>query len=115
MTRHSLPTRKLSDHPDLDQIKRQARPEVSGSGLHIAVVERAPELVRVLMQHGANARVGVYPHRDATSPLAIATERGYHDIVAIIREEERHRQDWTPLLLAARTLNLSFGMLITWG
>jgi hypothetical protein len=72
---------------DLPQIRvmLQARPELSGSGLHVAVVERAPELVRVLMQHGADARVGVYPHRDATSPLTIATERGYDEIVTIIR------------------------------
>jgi hypothetical protein len=45
------------------------------------------------MQHGANARVGLYPHRDATSPLTIATDRGYDEIVSIIREEERHRQE----------------------
>jgi hypothetical protein len=55
---------------DLAQVRAmlQARPELSGSRLHIAVVERVPEIVRVLMQHGANARVGIYPHRDATSP-----------------------------------------------
>ena len=101
------------------------------------------------MQHGANARTGIYPHRDATSPLTIASERGYAEIVAIIREEEQRRQqaksgvatsaeelfeairagneehaialvesdpaliharhpvfDWTPLVLAAQTLNL---------
>jgi ankyrin repeat protein len=141
---------------DLPQIRAmlQARPELSGSGLHVAVVERAPELVRELMQHGANARTGIYPHRDATSALTIATERGYAEIVTIIREEERNRQqaksgvaapadelfeaiqsgnderarallksdptlirarqavfDWTPLLLAAHTLNLR---LVTW-
>jgi ankyrin repeat protein len=122
--------------------------------LHVAVLDRAPELVRLLMQHGANARVGVYPHRDATSPLTIATERGYDDIVAIIREEEQRRQqatsgvaaptdellkairsgnderalalleshpalararhpafDWTPLNLAAQTLN---ARLVAW-
>jgi hypothetical protein len=79
---------------DLPQIRAmlQARPELSGSGLHVAVVERAPELVRELMQHGANARTGIYPHRDATSALTIATERGYAEIVTIIREEERNRQ-----------------------
>ena len=41
------------------------------------------------MQHGADARKGIYPHRDATSPLTMATERGYAGIVAIIRDEER--------------------------
>lgn len=237
MTRHSLPTRKLADRPDLEQLKRQAkelleafragaseavaevtahyrnaetatfalhdaqlvmaraygfeswpklkayvegatdkrlvaavrardlpqvrtllqaRPELSGrsGALHVAVLDRAPELVRVLMEHGANARVGIYPHRDATSPLTIATERGYDELVAIIREEEQRRQraksgvsapmdelleairsgnderalalmesdpavvrtrhpafDWTPLHLAAQTLN---ARLVAW-
>lgn len=60
--------------------------------LHAAVLARAPALVRILMAHGANARVGVYPHRDATSPFTIAMERGYDDVVAVIREQEdRHR------------------------
>jgi ankyrin repeat protein len=81
---------------DLEQVRAmlQARPELSGrsGALHVAVLERAPELVRVLMQHGASAHVGIYPHRDATSSLTIATERGYDEIVAIIREQEQRRQ-----------------------
>lgn len=61
--------------------------------LHAAVLAGEPALVRILMEHGANARVGVYPHLDATSPFTIASERGYDDVVAVIREqEERHRQ-----------------------
>lgn len=81
---------------DLPQVRAmlEARPELSGrsGALHAAVLDRLPELVRLLMQHGANARVGIYPHRDATSPLTIATERGYDEIVAIIRDEEQRRQ-----------------------
>jgi ankyrin repeat protein len=59
--------------------------------LHHAVLNRSPEIVRLLMEHGANAREGVYPHRDATSALAIAVERGYDHIVAIMQEVERQR------------------------
>jgi ankyrin repeat protein len=72
-----------------------ARPELAArsNALHVAVTNRAPDLVRVLMAHGANARVGIYPHREATSPLTVAIERGYDDIVAIIRDEETRRQD----------------------
>ncbi|HEY7192035.1 MAG TPA: ankyrin repeat domain-containing protein [Vicinamibacterales bacterium] len=72
----------------------QSRPELAArsNALHIAVVNRAADLVRLLMEHGANARVGIYPHRDATSPLTVAIERGYDDIAAIIREEETRRQ-----------------------
>ena len=57
--------------------------------LHHAVLHQQPEIVRLLMQHGADARKGIYPHRDATSPLTMATERGYAGIVAIIRDEDR--------------------------
>jgi ankyrin repeat protein len=59
--------------------------------LHYAVLHRAPEMVRLLMQYGADARQGIYPHRDATSALTLATERGYDEIVAIIREQEQRR------------------------
>jgi ankyrin repeat protein len=61
--------------------------------LHFAVLERSPEMTRLLMERGADARKGVYPHRDATSALTLATERGYDEIVAIILEEERRRRD----------------------
>jgi len=64
--------------------------------LHYAVLDRAPEMVRVLMAHGADARKGIYPHRDATSALAIATDRGYVEIVTIIEEEEQRRSATTP-------------------
>jgi ankyrin repeat protein len=59
--------------------------------LHYAVLHRAPQMVRLLMEYGADARKGIYPHRDATSALTLATERGYDEIVAIIREAEQRR------------------------
>jgi ankyrin repeat protein len=59
--------------------------------LHHAVLEGRPEMVRLLMQHGANPHEGIWPHRVATSPLTLATERGLTEIVAIIRAEERRR------------------------
>jgi ankyrin repeat protein len=52
-------------------------------------------MVRLLMEHGADARRGIYPHRDATDPLTIATERGYAEIVAIIEEHEQRRRATT--------------------
>jgi ankyrin repeat protein len=61
--------------------------------LHYAVMDRAPDMVRLLMEHGADARKGVYPHRDATSALTLADERSYDEIVAIIHEEEQHRRE----------------------
>lgn len=87
---------------DLDEVRRliAARPELVGmdlSGgderraLHFAVSRRDVRMVRLLMEAGADARQGVFPHRDATSPLAIARDRGYEEIVAAIEEEERAR------------------------
>src|SRR5262245_11692192 len=77
----------------------QVRPELASTwtdnyqALHYAVFNRSPEMVRLLMQHGADARQGVYPHNEATNPLTIAIERGYDEIAAIIRDEERRRRE----------------------
>ena len=179
MARRSLPTRKLADRPDLDQLRRQAkelleafraredeavtevtahyrgadaatfalhdaqlvlaraygfeswprlkahvegvtvkrlaeavraddlasvramltaRPELAARSvenyqvLHFAVFNRLPDMVRLLMRNGANAREGVYPYRDSTGALTLAAERGYDEIVAIIHEEEQRRR-----------------------
>lgn len=59
--------------------------------IHYAVMERLPEMVRLLMRHGANAREGIHPHRDATTAWTIARERGYDEIVATIEDEEQRR------------------------
>jgi ankyrin repeat protein len=64
--------------------------------LHHAVLMRAPEMVRLLMSYGADAHVGIYPHRVPTTAHAIATERGYDEIVAIIREAEEYRPGRRP-------------------
>jgi ankyrin repeat protein len=61
--------------------------------LHHAVLNRSPEMVRLLMEHGAEARHGVYPHRDATTAMSIAKDRGYDEIVAIIEDAEQRRRD----------------------
>ena len=61
--------------------------------LHYAVLRRDAAMVRMLMEAGADARKGIYPHRDATTALVLARERGYADIVAIIEEEEQRRRE----------------------
>lgn len=61
--------------------------------LHFAVLRRDVPMVKLLMEAGADARKGVYPHRDATSALAIARDRGYDEIVALVEEEERLRRE----------------------
>jgi ankyrin repeat protein len=59
--------------------------------LHHAVLRRQPEIVRFLMQHGADPRKGIWPHRGATTALTLAIERGFDEIVRIIEEEEQRR------------------------
>lgn len=95
---------------DVDQVRAilRVRPELvnreapSSHGhmaLHYAVLERMPEMVRTLMRFGADPHVttaGIYALRDAATPLAIAVERGYDEIAAIIREGEQRRQAGRP-------------------
>jgi len=61
--------------------------------VHHAVLRRDVAMVRLLMAAGADARKGIFPHRDATTAINLAQERGYDDIVAVIEEEERHRRE----------------------
>jgi ankyrin repeat protein len=62
--------------------------------LHAAVLNRDAEMTRALMELGSDARKGIWPHRSATTAHAIARDRGYDEIVAIIeQEEERRRQE----------------------
>lgn len=79
-----------------------ARPELIGMdmaandehrALHYAVLRRDVPMVRLLMEAGADARKGIFPHRDATSAFAIARDRDYHDVAAAIEEEERLRRE----------------------
>lgn len=79
-----------------------SRPELIGMdmaendehrALHYAVLRRNVPMVRLLMEAGADARKGIYPHRDATSALALAMDREYHDVIAVIEEEERFRRE----------------------
>ena len=71
-----------------------ARTSVDNMGvLHHAVLGRHSEMVRLLMQHGAHAREGVYPHREATTAHALASQRGYDEIVKIIEDEEQKWRD----------------------
>jgi ankyrin repeat protein len=79
----------------------RSRPELVNMGvgqgehraIHYAVLLRSPEITRLLMQHGADARAGIHPHRDATSAFTLASDRGYDEIVAMIREEEQRRRE----------------------
>jgi ankyrin repeat protein len=81
----------LHARPDL--IGRDLSESNEHRALHFAVLRQDTAMVRLLMEAGADARKGIFPHRDATSALAIARERGYREIVAVIEEEERLRRE----------------------
>jgi len=99
--------KSLTDAVRADDITRvramiEARPELVNTdmaendehrAIHYAVLARSPQMVRLLMEHGADARKGIYPRREATSALNLAAERGYEEIVSIIREEEQRRRE----------------------
>ena len=91
---------------DLEQVRAilQVRPDLVNMDtrdnehrvLHYAVYNRSPEMVRLLMQYGADAHKGIWPIREETTPFTFAVERGYAEIADIIREQERHREQATP-------------------
>lgn len=89
----------LTVRPEL--VNREAPSSQGRTALHYAVLERMPQMVRTLMQFGADPHVGtagIYALRDSASPLGIAQDRGYDEIAAIIRENEQERN--TPALSA---------------
>ncbi|MGC4050192.1 MAG: ankyrin repeat domain-containing protein [Paludibaculum sp.] len=61
--------------------------------IHFAVMHRHPDLVRLLMEYGADARAGIHPHRAATTALTMAAERGFDEIVAILETAEQNRRE----------------------
>jgi ankyrin repeat protein len=88
----------LDARPEI--VNMDARYDDEHRALHHAVLMRAPGMVRLLMSRGADADIGIYPHRVPTTARAIATERGYDEIVAIIDEAERRRPGFQAKLRA---------------
>jgi len=65
----------------------------AASALRFAVIHRDPEMTRALMQLGADAYEGIWPHRAATMAWNIATERGFNEILTIISQEQKRRRE----------------------
>lgn len=84
----------LDARPEI--VNMDARYDDEHRALHHAVLMRAPDMVRLLMSRGGDADIGIYPHRVPTTARAIATERGYDEIVAIIDEAERRKPGFQP-------------------
>ena len=81
----------LASRPELVSMDRAANDE--HRAIHYAVMQRDAVMVRLLMEAGADARKGIFPHRDATTALALAQDRAYTEIVAILEEEEARRRE----------------------
>jgi ankyrin repeat protein len=81
----------LATRSELVGMDRSANDE--HRAIHYAVLNRDAAMARLLMEAGADARKGIYPHRDATTAMALAQDRDYADIVAVIEEEECHRRE----------------------
>ena len=75
----------VAARPDLVRLDRAENDE--HTALHCAVLNRDLACTRFLLEAGADPHKGIYPHRDATSPLTLAEDRGYDDLVALIRGE----------------------------
>jgi ankyrin repeat protein len=88
----------LDARPEI--VNMDARYDDEHRALHHAVLMRAPDMVRLLMSRGADADIGIYPHRVPTTARAIATERGYDEIVAIIDEAEQQKSGFQPKMRA---------------
>ncbi len=61
--------------------------------LHHAVINRHAEAVTALMAAGADPNQGVYPHRTASTPLVMARDRGFNDIIEVINGELERRRE----------------------
>jgi len=81
----------LARRPEIADLMRGGPSGFEIRALHIAVMQRDVEMTRLLLEAGADTRGGIWPNRDATSPLTIAEERGYDEIVAMIVEQEETR------------------------
>jgi len=80
----------LASRPELVSMDSAGNDE--HRAIHYAVLLRDAAMVRLLMEAGADARKGIFPHRDATSALALARDREYTEVVAIIEEVEQQRR-----------------------
>ncbi|MDE0187170.1 MAG: ankyrin repeat domain-containing protein [Candidatus Poribacteria bacterium] len=92
---------------DLQRVKEilAVRPELATQDLasnnehqpiHFAAEEGHAGIVRVLLEAGADPHNGIYPHREATSALTMATDRGHTSVVTVIEEWLNEQHGTTP-------------------
>src|SRR5262249_47921686 len=87
---------------DLERVREmlKLRPELANQklsgiddrALHHAVIERQSEMVRLLLEHGADANAGMHLYsisQNYPNAMDLAEERGYTEILALLREKQR--------------------------
>ena len=79
----------LGERPNL--VRMDAAGNDERRALHYAVLRRDAAMTALLLENGADARQGVFPHRDATSALVLARDRGFTEIVDLIEAAEGRR------------------------
>lgn len=63
--------------------------------IHYAAREGHPQVVEVLLEAGADPTRGLWPNREASSPLALARDRGHDEVVRVIEEWLHQRRGTT--------------------
>lgn len=53
--------------------------------IHLAAMAGNSAIVQELTAHGADARRGIWPHRDATSAIQLARDRGFEELMSIMQ------------------------------
>ncbi|RKU10712.1 hypothetical protein C6502_10835 [Candidatus Poribacteria bacterium] len=64
--------------------------------IHLAAEEGQAEIVRVLLEAGADPLKGIYPHRTATSALTMAQDREHAAVVTVIEAWLNEQRGTTP-------------------
>src|ERR1043166_6816340 len=64
----------LARRPEIVDLMRGGPAGFEIRALHIAVMKRDVEMTRLLLEAGADTRAGIWPNRDATSPLTIGPD-----------------------------------------
>jgi ankyrin repeat protein len=64
--------------------------------IHFAAEEGHAEIVRVLLEAGADPLKGIYPHREATSALTMAKDREHTPVAEVIQGWLNEQRGTTP-------------------
>ncbi|MEM6393223.1 MAG: ankyrin repeat domain-containing protein [Planctomycetota bacterium] len=90
---------RARDHDQASAVLRR-RPELANAFveeygrrmIHLAVLGEDVRMLRLLMEHGADAHHGLSAHREAATALQIALDRGLEPLVRVIEEIEAQRR-----------------------